>query len=380
MMGELHSYFYYSKYFGWMNRIKGECQMNQYQQDELIREYPISLWIPAFIFFAGGIFTYFRRFPIGVSIGGVAIGLLLVVLSMVLVVRLDRGGRVLTVQRIGLVRRSIQELAVSEIQAVVVQQSQNRDRDSGPTYRVVIVMENGEAVPLRSYYSSGYQSKEETAQRLREAIGVEGHDQTPQGVLEMASQFVQGVYQPDGVGLGEMEEQETNGVRWQMQTVALGASPVTRWLSKDFTYPDQFLYLVQKIENKDGGGIVMNLMGNTLMRQSLRIYGFSDADLPNIEDAVVLDEVDNRLDKYFMGYASDELDAPGLINTWVVDPLLTWAEAHPMRQGRKQREDFSQLAVLFSPNGVYLSCLGELTEDETEQLVNLGVEVVRALG
>jgi hypothetical protein len=354
--------------------------MNRYQQDELIREYPIGLWIPAFIFFAGGIFTYFRRFPVGISIGGVVIGLLLVVLSTVLVVRLDRGGRVLVVQHVGLVKRSIQELTVSEIQAVVVQQSQNRDRDSSPSYRVVIVMEAGEVVPLRSYYSSGYQSKEETAQRLRAAIGVEGHDQAPQGVLDMASQLVQGVYQGSGEVLGEMEEQETNGVRWQIQTVTLGASPVTRWLSKDFTYPDQFLYLVQKIENKDSGGIVMNLMGKTLMRQSLSINGFTDADLPNIEDAVVLDEVDDRLDKFFMGYASDALDAPGLINTWVVDPLITWAEAHPMRQGKMQREDFYQLAVLFSPNGVYLSCLGEMTEEETEQFANLGVEVVRALG
>jgi hypothetical protein len=349
-------------------------------QKELIREFPVSLWVTAFVFFAGGVFTFLKEFPLGVSIGGIVIGLLLVGFSTVLVVDLDQSGSNLIIQRLGLIRRSMDELQVNEIQTVFVQQSRNRDRDSSASYRVVIVMENGDVVPLRSYFSSGYQAKESTAQLLREAIGVEGSDQGPQGVLEMASQLVQGVYQPDGEILGELEEQETDGVRWQIHTVTLGNTPVNRWLSKDFTTPDQFLYLVQKIENQDSGRMVMNLMGKTLMRQSLRLYGFTDEDIPNIEGAVVLDEQGKRLDKYYMGYTSDEDEATQLLSPEVVELLVAWTEDHPMRHVAKQRDDFNQLAVLFSPNGVYVSCLGELSESDTEQLVNLGVEMVRALG
>lgn len=349
-------------------------------QKELIREFPVSLWVTAFVFFAGGIITFLKEFPLGVSIGGIVIGLLLVGFSTVLVVDLDQSGSNLIIQRTGLLKRSRDELRVSEIQAVFVQQSRNRDRDSSASYRVVIVMDNGDVVPLRSYFSSGYQAKESTAQLLRDAIGVEGSDQGPQGVLEMASQLVQGVYQPDGEILGELEEQETDGVRWQIQTVTLGAAPVTRWLSKDFTTPDQFLYLVQKLENQDSGRMVMNLMGKTLMRQSLRLYGFRDEDIPNFEDAVVLEELDHRLDKFFLGYTSDEEEATQLLTSEVVTPLVIWAEDHPLSHRVKQPEEFNQLAVLFSPNGVYVSCLGELGEQETEQLVDLGVKVVRAFG
>ena len=123
----------------------------------------------------------------------------------------------------------------------------------------------------------------------------------------MASQLVQGAYQANGKMLGELEEQETNGVRWQMDTIALGASPVTRWLSKEFIYPDQFLYLAQKIEGQDSGKKLIALMGKTLMRQSLQMYGFTGEDTPNFDDAEVLDSVDLRLDEHFLCYTSDAL-------------------------------------------------------------------------
>jgi hypothetical protein len=354
--------------------------MDSRQREELIREFPVSLWAAGVLFAAGGVYAYFRSMPIGLTIGGAGIGLLLLLFSSVLIVELVDSRRTLLVRRIGLIRRKVDELPLSEIQAVFVQQSRNRDRDSNPSYRVVIAMQNGEIYPLRNYYSGGALRKEKAAQQLREAIGVGGHDQTAMGAIEMASQLVQGSYEVGGRTLDEMDMQETNGVRWQMQTISFGASPVIRWLSKDFAYPDQFLYLAQKVEGQDSGKKAMALMGKTLMRQSLRMYGFDDADVPNFKHATELVTDDLGFGEHFFAYASDDASARGLITAWVVRPLERWAERHPMVQGINQRENFNQLVVLYSPKGVYVCCLGELDEIETEQLVALGVELVKAQG
>jgi hypothetical protein len=354
--------------------------MNKSETGEIFRDYPVSLWVIGLIFFAGGIYFFYRSFSLPFLLGGIGIGLLLVILSTVLTVELLDGGRTLVLLHQGLLKRDRQELDVGEIQSIFVQQSSNRNSDTSATYRVVIRMNNGEQYPLRGYFSSGYQSKERTARTLREAIGVAGQDQTPMGVMQMAAQMVQDIYQADGQNLDEMEEQQTSGVRWKIQTVTIGPSQVTRWLSKDFTSPEHFLYLVQKLEDQESGKMVMSLMGKTLMRKSLQMYGFKDEDLPNLDNAVVMEHLDKRMEKFFLGYTSDGSWAQHILNAWVAMPLVGWASDHPLQQGVKNPESFSQLAVLFSPTGVFVSCLGELTESEQEQLIDLGVEIVRAHG
>jgi hypothetical protein len=354
--------------------------MNKSETGEIFRDYPVSLWVIGLIFFAGGIYFFYRGFSLPFLLIGIGVGLLMVILSTVLTVELLDGGRTLVLLHQGLLKRDRQELEVREIQSIFVQQSPNRDRDSSATYRVVIRMKNGEQYPLRGYFSSGYQAKEKTARTLRETIGVAGQDQTPMGVMQMAAQMVQDAYQVGGQNLEEMEEQETRGVRWKIQTVTLGPTPVTRWLSSDFSSPGQFLYIVQKLEDQESGKMVMSLMGKTLMRKSLQMYGFKDEDLPNLDSAVVMENLDKRMEKFYLGYTSDGAWAQHILNAWVVMPLVGWASDHPLQQGVKNPEDFSQLAVLFSPSGVFVSCLGELSELEREQLIDLGVEIVRAHG
>ena len=53
--------------------------MNQ-NDKELIREYPVGLWVTAFVFFTVGLYSFLRDFSLGVAIGGIVIGLLLVIL------------------------------------------------------------------------------------------------------------------------------------------------------------------------------------------------------------------------------------------------------------------------------------------------------------
>lgn len=352
--------------------------MDSRQREEIIREYPINIWTVALILFAVAIYGYYQSMSIGITIGIAGAGLLVLLLSRLLIVEFADSRRVLLLRRIGIISRKVDELPVSNIQSVFVQQSRRRDNRNSPSYRVVIAMKDGETYPLRSYYSGGALRNETAAEKIRLAVGVGGHDQTTMGMLEMGSKLFSEAYQPNGVALDEMAAQETNGVRWQMQTIPLGASPVTRWLSKDFTYPGQFLYLAQKLEGQESGKKIMAMMGKTLFRQSMRMYGFGDADTPNIDRADQMEIEDHRLDEHFLCYASDPIGAKRLLSSLVVGSLSDWAERHPLRQGVKQTDNFSQLVILFSPNGAYLSCLGELKDSETEELVNLGVELVNA--
>ena len=103
----------------------------------------------------------------------------------------------------------------------------------------------------------------------------------------------------------------------------------------------------------------------------------------NVSDsykAEILETADQQIEDHFLCFASDILDAENLLSSTLVDRLAAWAALHPMRQGRNQTTNFSQLVILFSPNGVYLGCLGELKDSETEELINLGVELVKAQG
>ena len=58
-------------------------------------------------------------------------------------------------------------------------------------------------------------------------------------------------------------------------------------------------------------------------------------------------------------------------------PLADWAGRYPLKQFQKGSR-FSQLVILFSPNGVYLTTLNLLQPDQVNELAALGVALVKS--
>jgi hypothetical protein len=159
----------------------------------------------------------------------------------------------------------------------------------------------------------------------------------------------------------------------------MGAAPATRWFSPDFWASGSFLFLAQKVDGQASGGGLMALIGNTLFRQSISLYGFHPDDTPGIEQARALEPLDATLEPHFMAFTSDPASASQILNAWAVRPLADWARRYPLRQLQSGAR-FGQLVVLFSPNGVFLGMLNVLQPDQVEELADLGVELVKAVG
>jgi hypothetical protein len=235
----------------------------------------------------------------------------------------------------------------------------------------------GEKLPVTFYYTGGYRSKQKKALQLSEFLSLGAPPSQPAVLgFQQAVKAIQSAYQPVQNGV-------TAGVAWRVDSAALSANPVTRWVSTDFKFPGQFLYLGQKAPGSklfSGGGLLGSL---TLMalRQVLRFYGFTDEDLPALESAGRLEPPEEHLAPYFDALTSDPYGARQLLTPWVVTPLARWAEQNPVKQLQKaSQESFSQLVVLFSPTGLYIVSLCAPTDEHVMALTNLGVEVVRALG
>jgi hypothetical protein len=290
----------------------------------------------------------------------------------------------LVIRKRSLTGSQSQEIPVTEINRVYVDQSVSRDEGSTSyTYRVVIVKDDGQEFPLRTAYSSGRRKKVEQADAIRQIVGVGGSDEYPMDAgTALAQAFtlnpVADQEEQTGIPTGE---QETNGVRWKLETFAYGGaglgSPVYRWSSMDFETPGYFVYLAQRVEGVGKQKGLMSLAGKMLIKQSIKMYGFDEYYAPGWDDAEAVEDVDRRLAENYFVYSSDPLEARRLLNPWTVMPLVGWADRYELEKSVK---DFHQLAVLFSPLGVYVSVLNKLDAAQVDELIALGVELVRAQG
>ncbi|MCJ7622776.1 MAG: hypothetical protein MUO76_04670, partial [Anaerolineaceae bacterium] len=189
------------------------------------------------------------------------------------------------------------------------------------------------------------------------------------------SQMAQSYYQSEQESITGSQEEEhiTNGVRWKVQTITFAATPVIRWYSLDFQFPGQFLFLTQKMKGHEkSGGRMMASLGKIGFKQSLSIYGFRDEEhTPNLKRAEQLSNIDPLLEPHFSAFSSDPGRASRILNPGVVNLLANWAERYPLQQGASD-----QLAVLFGPNGVYLSMLGLTNPEHLAELAALGAGLV----
>ncbi len=355
-------------------------------QDKLtIRDIPLSLWIIGLALLGATAFLLTKSAYVTAGITGV-LGLLALFLPSTLIISADRATRTLTLRYGLIIPRSVKTIPFDEINTIWVNSSTTRDHDS-PTrrktsYRLELVKKDGTNLPFRAYYSSDFFLKQRRAEKLRAFIGLgETIDETPIGLLRAAPKIVQPMIEKQQEALTGDNQQirETNGVHWELQSVAAGAAPVTRWFSPDFKTDGDFLYLAQKISGQQsvGGGFLASI-GKTLFRTSMSLYGFTPDETPGLDNADTLAPLEANLEPHFTAFTSNPAAARQILNPWVAMPLRNWAERYPMRQLQQGR--FGQLAILFSPNGVYLATLNLLQPDQVEELTALGVELVRAQG
>ena len=116
-----------------------------------------------------------------------------------------------------------------------------------------------------------------------------------------------------------------------------------------------------------------------LVHESMAIYGFSGEDTPGAAKAEVVKPLDASLEPYFTAFSSVSGIARQTLNPQAAALLADWASRYPYKtlQGRGV---FGQLAVLFSPRGVYVASLGTMIPEAVEELTTLGVGLVKAQG
>jgi hypothetical protein len=364
--------------------IKGDQIMdNQYEVK--FRDYPIVAWIFALVGIGFGAFTFLTNAAAWPTGGiGIGIGLFIFLFNYALTITASKQTRILTLDYRTAILHSIKELRFDDIENIHIVSMRTRSSRGGgqnTTYRIEAIMKNGEKIPFRSYYSGSFILKQKTVEGLRQFIGLaDAVDASPLGVLRAAPKLggmIAQMQQEADTG-ANAQEHITNGVHWFLQSRGMGASPITRWFSPDFKTRSGFLFLAQKVAGQSSSGFLASL-GNALFKQTIGLYGFTEAEMPGLAQAETLASLPLLVDMHFTAFTSDQTEARQILTPWVQNPLAEWGQRYPLKQlGSAGR--FSQLIVMFCPSGVYLATLGVLKPDQVDELTTLGVEMVRAQG
>jgi TM2 domain-containing membrane protein YozV len=336
--------------------------MDRNDSQLVLHDIPILLWFLGLIFAGFGAFMFFQSGQASAwALVFVAIGLGALLFSSALTITADRITRTLKLEYRSALRHTIKQVSFDEIAGIDVERSFSRNI---ATYRVIVMRKDGQVIRLRSTSSSGSGRKERQASQLRDFLGLQGFDTSTAGLFYAANQ----------VHVGEIHD--TNGVRWQIQPPAMSAFQGTRWHSPDLTTPGVFLFVAQKAEGQATSGLLASL-GSMMFKQALSMHGFRADDTPGLEQAGPLAPLDPVLEPHFMAFTNDPASARKTLNPRAVAPLADWAGRYPLKQFQRGSR-FSQLVILFSPNGVYLNTLNLLRPDQVNELTALGVALVKS--
>jgi len=343
-----------------------------------LRENPIVFWIIGSILVISGIIFFIinpkSHFLATVDL---TLGLVFFLFPKSLTIRADRISGVITLQHRGLLWGSKKEIHLNDITGIQVEESQDSD---STTYRIVVVCKDNQVIPFHSYYSSGLRGKQKKAEQLRSFLGIGDSEGTPTATSNGSPQMVQEKPQEQQEKLTGSPEEEhtTDEVHWKLQTAEMGGSAFTRWFSPDYKFEGGFLFLTQKTAGqKTMAGGLMGGVSKFLFQQALKLYGFNAEELPGLETADLMAPLDARLDPYFSAFTNDPATAHQLLNPWAAAPLADWAIRYPLKVVQTQGI-FGQLAILFSPQGIYVSSPGTMIPEAVEELTQLGVALVKA--
>jgi len=356
-----------------------------YDRKRIIRDIPFTMWIFGLVIIGIGIFGYFRGFlPIWMSLLLIGIGVVLILLPAVVNVYVDSGRRILEIERIRLIGSKRIEVQTNQISRIFVERRIGHDSEGSNsyTYRVILILDTGEQIPLSNSSTGARRKHERHAEAIREAIGIDSVDRSPESLGEAFAQAMHLMPVPEqesitGVPVGV---QESDGIRWQLDTFQIGGPPegsiVHRWSSTDVDLGNDFVYLVQRMEGVGEQKGLMKLAGKFLIKTSLQMFGFDESYTPGIDHAKTVEDVDKRLLAEYFIYTNDPSAVHQLINPWIVMPLIRWSDRYALARGKKEMQH--QLSVLFSPLGLYVSLMGKLDQAEIDELVAMGLELVRA--
>ncbi|MEW6404347.1 MAG: hypothetical protein AB1649_21315 [Chloroflexota bacterium] len=352
----------------------------QHQDIIKFRDIPFFVWLFGLGFLSAGIYYSFQGITWHIPVL-VVIGLAFLLLPRGLTITADKNTRTLYFEYWSLyLLRTTKEIPFDDIETIRVASILTSGRNRTRTYRVELRRKDGKVVPFRTMFSSGSFNKQKIAESLRAFIGLdETVDESPIGLFRGAvnGAAFQAAKEQEALTGSNEQDRITNGVHWTLQSRALGASPVTRWFSPDFKMQDGFLFIAQKVSGQSSSGLLASL-GNALFQQSLMAYGFSGDDTPNLSQAAPLAPAPPLIDYHFTAFTNNQAKSRQILSPWTQNPLAEWAQRYPLKQFHQGR--FSQIVVLFSPNGVYVATLGVLQPDQVDELTVLGVEMVRTQG
>ncbi len=330
------------------------------QNEYMLKEYPILRVAIGIGLIAGGFYLFFRLDQWFIASIALVLGLLAVLFASVLEIKGNATTRSIIFSRRGLIKNEYRELSFSEILGVGL-------RGNGSTHRIEIRLTDGGVLPFTSYYSSGKSRKEKKAKKLRDFIGVDNASALVGAGAQIRAE-------QESITGNQDEIHERDGVRWQLKTLARGNSPITRWHALDYSLPNNFLYLIQKAKGQGElpAKSLLNPLYEKLFAASLRLIGFTEGDMPNTKNADML-SLDAPLDEFFSAYGSDPQGVARILNSYAKIALVRWAKAHPCAEGA-----VGELAILFSPNGLFLAMPGYVQKDHLADITDLGVELVLA--
>lgn len=353
------------------------------EQELKLREYPIFGWLFGLIAFGYGVFIFVTGGTAFITHTLVAagVGLLSFILSYILTVTADKQTGMLTLDYRSVFHHSVKEIPINQIQSIFVSSTTSRSSKGGrsTTYCVEAILKSGERVPFRAYSSSGSYKKQKWADQLRSFLDLgEGFDETPMGILRAAPKVGASAakIQQEALTGSNAEMRTTDGVNWQLQSFGLGAVPGIRWFSPDFKTRDSFLFLAQVVPGQSSSGLIASL-SKTLFKQSLALYGFSGSDTPGIAQADTYASLPPTLATHFMAFTNNQNEARQILNPWAQNPLTEWGARYPLQQFQSSSR-FTQIVVLYSPNGVYIATQGVLPPDKLDEVTKLGIELVKS--
>ena len=353
------------------------------EQELKLREYPIFGWLFGLIAFGYSIYIFITGGTAFImhTLVSAGVGLLSFVLSYALTVTADKQTGMLTLDYRSVFHHSVKEIPLNQIQTIFVSSSTSRSSKGGrsTTYCVEALLKSGERVPFRAYSSSGSFLKQRWANQLRTFLNLEeAFDETPMGILRAAPKAgasMASLHQEAMTG-SNAEMRTTEGVNWQLQSFGLGATPGMRWFSPDFKTQGGFLFLAQVVPGQSSSGLIASL-SKTLFKQSIALYGFNASDTPDIDRADTYASLAPKLATHFMAFTNNQTEARQIMNPWAQNPLTAWGTQYPLKQFQSGAR-FSQIIVLYSPNGVYIATQGVLPPDKLDEITRLGIELVKS--
>ena len=288
--------------------------------------------------------------------------------------------------------KQVSEYLLSEVSTAEVARSggtHHHSRRGSSTYRIELLLTNGERVPLTNYYTGGALTKQLQADKIRSFLGPQTVGDRAAAVLGISAykdQLAQQMYQAHPVESprGAQESSATDGVAWEIQRLmSASGGKVTRWFSAGAKTSGGFVMLVQGGSNQPGGkglGALFGSLAQLVYKQYIGMYQVSPDETPGIETAQPVQNLDPRLASAFITLTNDSYAARQALNPWAVAPLADWTTRNPAGGVQVMRDNtFGPMFVLFSPRGVTIAFASQIDDPAMiAEITRLGVELVKA--